>query len=66
MNKIRLACYVCDRRDCDGRQAIPQDWHDVIRIRSLKESQALAGEWYTHLGTCPDCEEKTRSNDYKN
>jgi len=65
---VRLACRVCDRSDCDGiskamiQGAIASGWQDIVRVQSLAESIRSCPpgderllDWYTHLGTCPDC-----------
>jgi hypothetical protein len=62
---IRLACQYCDTSDCDGVTEIPPDWSDVQEVQSLAESQEPVTaedqtrsvfEWYTHIGTCPECQ----------
>ena len=69
--KIRLACGSCDRDDFDGISKIPADWTDVSRVQSLKASRREVDfeergqsvfEWYTHLGTCPDCQREEVSS----
>ncbi|MEZ6117118.1 MAG: hypothetical protein R3C28_11170 [Pirellulaceae bacterium] len=61
---IRLACHLCDRTDFDGIDVLPDDWDDIQEIQSLADSLRIIPvddtknsplEWYTHLGTCPDC-----------
>lgn len=61
---IRLACRYCDSSECDGVTAIPSDWIEVVEVQSFVASreEILPGdssrspfEWYTHLGTCPEC-----------
>ena len=63
--RIRLGCGSCDRDDFDGIKRIPSDWVDVTVVQSLKASLQEVDsadrsrspfEWYTHLGTCPDCQ----------
>jgi hypothetical protein len=62
---IRLGCHSCDREDFDGIGELPSDWLDISVVQSLEEScqevelsDRLRSplEWYTHLGTCPDCQ----------
>jgi hypothetical protein len=62
---IRLGCHQCDREDFDGIEKIPPNWLDVAWVQSLEdslrelESSDPSGnvfEWYTHLGTCPECQ----------
>lgn len=69
---IRLACGSCDREDFDGINEIPSDWIDVLEVQSLKESRRQVDfddrtrsvlEWYTHLGTCPDCQREELTDD---
>jgi len=69
VGKIRLACSSCDRDDFDGAKRVPKNWADVIRVQSWKESQRVNAdgdrsfssfEWYTHLGTCPECQEEDK------
>ena len=69
---IRLACYTCDREDLDGILKIPSDWIDVLDVQSHEESRRpvdfddqtrAASEWYTHLGTCPDCQQEELTNE---
>lgn len=64
-SQIRLACRHCDTNECDGVAEIPPDWSDIEEVQSLELSQEpvaaddqsrSAFEWYTHLGTCPDCQ----------
>ena len=66
---IRLACCSCDRVDFDGINALPDDWGDIEEIQSLADSLRIVPiddaknsplEWYTHLGTCPDCRKEDR------
>ena len=38
MRRIRLACIECDTEECDGIDAIPDDWHDVDEFQSFEES----------------------------
>jgi len=63
--RIRLACTGCDRSDFDGVQRVPKSWADVHRVQSYRDSKRVVPdgdpsfsvlEWYTHLGTCPDCQ----------
>ena len=70
--KIRLACYACDREDFDDINEIPSDWTDVDEVQSLEESRRPVEfddqkrspcEWYTHLGTCPDCQQEELTNE---
>lgn len=53
---IRLACMYCDRSDCDGVYEIPADWLDVDALEDFQIHAHTASEWWTHLGTCPDCD----------
>jgi hypothetical protein len=74
MGRIRLACMNCDRDDCDGitpaqlAQAIQSGWVDVTEEQSYERSleevpldspDRSAMEWWTHLGWCPDCGERS-------
>ncbi len=63
---IRLACAGCDREDYDGVWRIPKNWEGVQRHQTLTQSYEVVEEtdthksqfdWFTHLGTCPDCQE---------
>lgn len=63
--RIRLACHHCDTDEYDGVTEIPPDWSDVDEIQSyeaslvpveMNDSTRSPLEWYTHLGTCPDCQ----------
>jgi hypothetical protein len=63
--KIRLGCGECDRTDFDGIDQVPKDWTDISEFQSHEESLREVDindhsqspfEWYTHLGTCPDCQ----------
>ena len=63
--QIRLACNECDRNDFDGINQLPADWEDIEEVQSLEQSRQEVDindqsrsplEWYTHLGTCPDCQ----------
>ena len=63
--RIRLACSRCDRDDFDGVDELPADWTDITIVQSWDDSvsevefddhSTSPTEWYTHLGTCPDCE----------
>jgi hypothetical protein len=65
--KIRLACGECDRDDFDGVNRLPNDWIDITEVQALKESRREVDvddqsrnvfEWYTHIGTCPDCQKE--------
>lgn len=53
---IRLACLYCDDDAEDGisaeRVAELTDWHDIGESASSPDAR---WEWWTHLGTCPDC-----------
>jgi hypothetical protein len=62
--RIRLACLLCEREDCDGIDEIPADWYDVDEFQSYEssveeipvEDQSRSPlEWHTHLGVCPEC-----------
>lgn len=62
--RIRLSCENCDRDDFDGVLEIPKDWSNVTEVQSWEASVQPAErgdqsrsvfEWWTHLGTCPDC-----------
>lgn len=62
---IRLACIQCDRDDFDGVYKLPKDWESVTEVQSLRDSRSQTDsegrilsplEWYTHVGTCPDCQ----------
>ena len=64
---IRLACHLCDRIDFDGIEVLPDDWTDIQEVQSLADSLRVVPlddrkkspfEWYTHLGTCPDCQKE--------
>ena len=52
---IRLACYECDRDDCDGIDAIPAGWRDVEADSTLADWRLGDGAWWTHVGLCPEC-----------
>ena len=67
---VRLACTNCDRDDFDGisqeqlEQAIRNGWQDVTEAQSYEESlrevplgarNRSVFDWWTHVGTCPDC-----------
>ena len=63
---IRIACGSCDRSDFDGVGQIPTDWEDVEEVQSLEQSRREIDvddksespfDWYTHIGTCPSCQE---------
>lgn len=63
--QVRLACISCDTDEFDGIDSIPDDWVFVTRVQSYEESlEEIAAddltrspcEWYTHVGTCPDCQ----------
>lgn len=63
--EIRLACQYCDTDECDGISEIPPDWADVQQVQSFAAaSEPIPAddqtrspfEWYTHLGTCPECQ----------
>ena len=63
---IRLACHHCDTEECNGVTEIPPGWTDVHKVQSYEASlEEIAPddqtrspfEWYTHLGTCPDCQD---------
>lgn len=66
---IRLQCGECDC-GLDGIEQVPDGWEDVSEVQSYEASleelpmPELLGsriekrsvfEWYTHLGTCPEC-----------
>lgn len=56
MSEIRLACMGCDRDDFDGtsiKDARAAGWRkDIVEVTS---SPFYDGEWWTHLGYCPEC-----------
>lgn len=66
---IRLACSCCDRDDMDGitaqqlQKAIKAGWIRVSQEQTyhqaIMESPPAQSplDWWTHLGTCPDCAE---------
>lgn len=63
--QMRLACSDCDRNDCDGINQLPADWEGIEEMQTLEQSRREVDindqsrsplEWYTHLGTCPDCQ----------
>ncbi len=67
--KSRLACGECDRGDFDGVNKLPHDWIDISEFQSLEESlqeidvddhSRSPFEWYTHLGTCPECQKEEK------
>ena len=69
--QIRLACTQCDREDCDGIDRIPEDWKYVDEVQTYEEACAevapedtsrSATDWWTHLGTCPDCAKEERTS----
>ena len=71
MESIRLRCHQCDREDFDGIVEIPSDWTDVTFVPPLEASRqevALSDtsrnrfEWYTHLGTSPECQTEEASD----
>lgn len=62
--EIRLGCRYCDTQDADGVAEIPPGWVEVEQIQSYAASleeipvddpSRSPFEWYTHLGTCPQC-----------
>ena len=64
--RMRLACGSCDRDDFDFIERLPDDWTDISEVQSYDASTQEvefnnAGrspfQWYTHLGTCPECQE---------
>jgi hypothetical protein len=58
MGTIRLSCLHCDNDDCDGVDEIPADWKYVDEVQSYEDSMddtVEDGQWWTHLGVCPDC-----------
>lgn len=65
-NWVRLACVGCDIEDYDG--ITPEElsnivaigaWSGVDEVQSYAESifsgPGSCGEWWTHLGWCPEC-----------
>lgn len=53
--EVRLACEKCNREDCDGitiADACRRGWSEIDEVVSQQEES----EWWTHLGTCPDCQ----------
>lgn len=56
---MRLACRYCDRADCDGIIVPPDGWIDIEEFQSANDAMhsgwGSCGEWWTDLGTCPDC-----------
>lgn len=66
MEKIRLACRLCDRNDFDGVAELPYGWFDVENVQSYeasvqsvnpekKDETASVFDWFTHLVVCPEC-----------
>lgn len=58
---IRLACEHCDREDFDGTtlaQATASGWTDIEAAPAGLDSVI---DWWSHLGTCPDCIEPSVS-----
>jgi len=62
--EIRLSCQYCDTQEADGVAEIPPGWTDVEEVQSYAASLEEIPpddcirsplEWYTHLGTCPEC-----------
>ena len=65
IGSIRLGCHQCDRQDFDGIDDFPVDWLDITFVQSREDSLREVGssnrsqsvfKWYTHLGTCPECQ----------
>lgn len=68
---IRLACNSCEREDFDGVRLLPGDWEDIGEVQSLQAALSVYDDteedpeprgysvldWWTHLGTCPECQE---------
>ena len=63
--RIRLACSACDRDDYDGVSQLPRGWINITKMQLWQESllrvededqDQSVFQWYTHLGTCPDCQ----------
>lgn len=70
---VRLACSACDRSDKDYitaqglEQAVTEGWTDIEEVQSYEaacrevavddKSGASVFEWWTTLGTCPDCQD---------
>ncbi len=61
----RLGCGACDREDFDGVEELPSDWLRITLVQSLGDSYQEVDQpgqaskpfaWYTHLGTCPECQ----------
>ena len=54
---IRLACQDCDRTDFDFIYELPKNW---VCVEEANEHEKSPGEyylWFTHIGTCPECQE---------
>ena len=66
MTRIRLACVECDRRDHADVAEIPPQWLDLGSVDEIDDLlEKVTGvdaipQWYTHLGVCPDCLQKTK------
>jgi hypothetical protein len=66
---VRLACTDCERQDHDGIteeqfRAVRRRWGNVRKVRDGQSSWLYWDptlDWYTHLGLCPDCRQKTAS-----
>ena len=64
---IRLGCSTCDREDYDGVHLLPGGWEGIYEVQSLRDSLSVYDDdedaprgyssldWYTHMGTCPEC-----------
>lgn len=71
LGRYRLACNKCDREDFDGVKVLPTDWEDISECQSLAAALSTYDDegdpdpppgysvldWWTHLGTCPECRE---------
>lgn len=70
-NLFRLACHQCDRDDFDGVDKLPKKWADITKVQSLQDSRRQVDDgdkirspldWYTHVGTCPDCQQEEQEH----
>ena len=52
---IRLACQLCDTQEADGVSEIPAGWDEVWAFSDKELASRDVGEWWTHLGYCPEC-----------
>lgn len=61
---IRLACRYCDRDDHDDILFWPYGWENIEEFQTYDESCSSGwgscGEWWTHLGACPECSRPRR------